>query len=129
LDGVLRAVPLSGKGDLAGMNVVLQFSGVAPEICEMPAQSRGCAMNEVRAGRSVEGVVVGVDFGTLSGRAVVVAVDDGGVLGSAVHEYPHGVIIDTTRSTPSTTGCTTTSAGVKTTHVPVAGHQTEAGMP
>jgi L-ribulokinase len=37
-------------------------------------------------------LVVGVDFGTLSGRAVVVAVDDGEKLGSAVHEYAHGAI-------------------------------------
>ncbi len=36
--------------------------------------------------------VVGVDFGTLSGRAVVVRVSDGAELGSAVHEYKHGVI-------------------------------------
>jgi L-ribulokinase len=36
--------------------------------------------------------VVGVDYGTLSGRAVVVAVQDGAELGSAVHEYAHGVI-------------------------------------
>src|SRR3954453_15422264 len=36
--------------------------------------------------------VVGVDFGTLSGRAVVVAVEDGAELGSAVHEFPHAVI-------------------------------------
>ncbi|WP_439331914.1 ribulokinase [Nonomuraea deserti] len=36
--------------------------------------------------------VVGVDFGTLSGRAVVVRVHDGAELGSAVHEYTHGVI-------------------------------------
>src|SRR6185369_11939142 len=36
--------------------------------------------------------VVGVDFGTLSGRAVVVSVSDGAELGSAVHEYKHGVI-------------------------------------
>ena len=36
--------------------------------------------------------VVGVDFGTLSGRAVVVSVDDGAELGSAVHEYRHGVL-------------------------------------
>ena len=35
---------------------------------------------------------VGVDFGTLSGRAVVVRVDDGLELGCAVHEYAHGVI-------------------------------------
>ena len=35
---------------------------------------------------------VGVDFGTLSGRAVVVRVSDGAELGSAVHDYPHGVL-------------------------------------
>ncbi|MGW5394381.1 ribulokinase, partial [Streptomyces koyangensis] len=35
---------------------------------------------------------VGVDFGTLSGRAVVVRVADGAELGTAVHEYRHGVI-------------------------------------
>jgi L-ribulokinase len=37
---------------------------------------------------------VGVDFGTLSGRAVVVRVSDGAELGSAVHDYSHGVIED-----------------------------------
>ena len=36
--------------------------------------------------------VIGVDFGTLSGRAVVVRASDGEELGSAVHEYPHAVI-------------------------------------
>jgi L-ribulokinase len=36
--------------------------------------------------------VVGVDFGTLSARAVVVRAHDGEELGSAVHEYPHAVI-------------------------------------
>ncbi|MFI6600232.1 ribulokinase [Nonomuraea sp. NPDC050536] len=36
--------------------------------------------------------MIGVDFGTLSGRAVVVSVHDGAELGSAVHEYAHGVI-------------------------------------
>lgn len=39
-----------------------------------------------------ERYVVGVDFGTLSGRAVVVRVRDGEEVGSAVHAYPHGVI-------------------------------------
>src|SRR5918997_403960 len=38
--------------------------------------------------------VIGVDFGTLSGRAVVVRAADGEELGSAVHEYAHGVIDD-----------------------------------
>jgi L-ribulokinase len=36
--------------------------------------------------------VVGVDFGTLSGRALVVRVADGAELGTAVHAYRHGVI-------------------------------------
>src|SRR6188768_2959603 len=36
--------------------------------------------------------VVGVDYGTLSGRAVVVRVGDGAELGSATHDYPHGVL-------------------------------------
>ena len=35
---------------------------------------------------------IGVDFGTLSGRAVVVRVSDGAEVGTAVHEYRHGVI-------------------------------------
>jgi L-ribulokinase len=36
--------------------------------------------------------VVGVDYGTLSGRAVVVRVSDGVTLGSAVHEYSNAVM-------------------------------------
>ena len=36
--------------------------------------------------------MVGVDYGTLSGRAVVVRVSDGTELGSAVLPYPHGVM-------------------------------------
>jgi L-ribulokinase len=39
-----------------------------------------------------ESCVVGVDFGTLSGRALVVRVSDGAELGTAVHEYGHGVM-------------------------------------
>jgi L-ribulokinase len=39
-----------------------------------------------------DAAVVGVDFGTLSGRAVVVRVRDGAELGSATHEYPHAVV-------------------------------------
>ncbi|SDW29065.1 L-ribulokinase [Amycolatopsis xylanica] len=39
-----------------------------------------------------EPLVVGVDFGTLSGRAVVVRVRDGAELGSAVSPYWHGVV-------------------------------------
>lgn len=39
--------------------------------------------------------VIGVDYGTLSGRAVVVRVADGAELGTGVHEYRHAVM-DTT---------------------------------
>jgi L-ribulokinase len=39
-----------------------------------------------------DALVVGVDFGTLSGRAVVVRVRDGAELGTAVHEFRHGVV-------------------------------------
>ncbi|MDU0292274.1 ribulokinase [Saccharothrix longispora] len=39
-----------------------------------------------------EPLVVGVDFGTLSGRAVVVRVRDGAELGTGVHDYRHGVL-------------------------------------
>ncbi|MEU4216832.1 ribulokinase [Actinoplanes sp. NPDC026623] len=41
-----------------------------------------------------ETYVIGVDFGTLSGRAVVVRVADGAELGSAVHDYPNAVLTD-----------------------------------
>ncbi|HZE41348.1 MAG TPA: ribulokinase [Stackebrandtia sp.] len=43
--------------------------------------------------------VVGIDFGTLSGRALVVRVSDGAELGTAEHAYAHGVI---DRALPST---------------------------
>ena len=38
------------------------------------------------------GYAIGVDFGTLSGRALVVRVADGAEVGTAVHEYRHGVM-------------------------------------
>ncbi len=43
--------------------------------------------------------VVGVDFGTLSGRAVVVRISDGAELASATHPYQHAVV---ERALPST---------------------------
>ena len=46
--------------------------------------------------------VIGVDYGTLSGRAVVVRVADGAELGSAVHDYPHGVMDHTLAATGET---------------------------
>ncbi|MEY4434144.1 MAG: ribulokinase [Actinomycetota bacterium] len=39
-----------------------------------------------------EKYVIGVDYGTLSGRAIVVRVSDGAELGSAVHEYASAVM-------------------------------------
>jgi len=46
-----------------------------------------------------ETYVVGVDYGTLSGRALVVRVSDGEELGTAVHEYPHAVMDGTLAAT------------------------------
>src|SRR5258707_1612456 len=48
----------------------------------------------VSANKDVGGdaYVIGVDFGTLSARALVVRVRDGAEAGTAVSEYPHGAI-------------------------------------
>ncbi|CAM3301213.1 ribulokinase [Kibdelosporangium persicum] len=47
-----------------------------------------------------DALVVGVDFGTLSARAVVVRVRDGAELGTAVADYPHGVVDQALRGRP-----------------------------
>ena len=47
--------------------------------------------------------VCGLDFGTLSCRAVIVDTSDGSVAGEAICEYPHGVI---TKALPSGTSLT-----------------------
>ena len=44
--------------------------------------------------------VIGVDFGTLSGRALVVRVRDGEELGEAEHPYAHGVISEELAGAP-----------------------------
>jgi L-ribulokinase len=50
-------------------------------------------MRHVSANNAGDGAcVVGIDFGTLSGRALVVRVGDGAELGAATHEYRHGVM-------------------------------------
>jgi len=46
-----------------------------------------------------ERYVIGVDYGTLSGRAVVVRVRDGAELASSVLAYPHAVMDETLAST------------------------------
>jgi L-ribulokinase len=57
------------------------------------------ANNRAGAAASRDACVVGVDYGTLSGRALVVRVRDGAELGTAVHEYRHGVMDDTLAAT------------------------------
>jgi len=52
------------------------------------------AHNSSGAPPGPDACVVGVDFGTLSGRALVVRVRDGAELGTAVHEYAHAVMDD-----------------------------------
>jgi L-ribulokinase len=49
---------------------------------------------------STEKYAVGVDFGTLSGRALVVRISDGHELGSAEHVYEHGVVTETLPGRP-----------------------------
>src|SRR4051812_3832166 len=46
----------------------------------------------VETGGSQPTFVVGVDYGTLSGRAVVGRVEDGAEGGTATHEYAHAVL-------------------------------------
>lgn len=41
---------------------------------------------------SDEKYVCGIDYGTLSGRAIIVRVSDGEEMGSAVHEYKNAVM-------------------------------------
>jgi L-ribulokinase len=49
-----------------------------------------------------ERYVIGIDYGTLSGRAVVVRVSDGEELASAVLDYPHAVMDTTLASNGAT---------------------------
>ena len=70
----------------AGVLVLLSVTSTATSPNGGPT-SRGGA----RVARSDQ-FTVGIDFGTLSGRAVVVRVSDGAELGSAVHDYAHGVM-------------------------------------
>ena len=60
-----------------------------------PSQDNGVEVSSSLADK----YVVGVDYGTLSGRAVVVRVSDGAELASAVHDYRHAVMDTTLAST------------------------------
>jgi L-ribulokinase len=53
---------------------------------------RGSGSGMVRLGGTLSSYAVGVDFGSESGRAVMVDVSDGRILASAVHPYANGVI-------------------------------------
>ncbi|PFG34160.1 ribulokinase [Sanguibacter antarcticus] len=46
-------------------------------------------------------LTIGVDYGTLSGRAVIVRVHDGAELGTGVHEYSHAVMDRTLTAGPA----------------------------
>ena len=51
-----------------------------------------------------EKYTIGVDYGTLSGRAVVVRVSDGHELSSAVFEYPNAVMDNKLNATGKSLG-------------------------
>ena len=65
----------------------------------MSSQSHETGVLDSRPGGGADPLVVGVDYGTLSGRAVVVRVSDGAELGSAVFPYPHAVMDRTLAAT------------------------------
>jgi L-ribulokinase len=60
----------------------------------MTAAEQNVSANSSAVDRTGEAdvFVIGIDYGTLSSRALVVRVADGAEIGSAVHEYQHGVI-------------------------------------
>nr|WP_198412262.1 ribulokinase [Cryobacterium sp. TMT1-62] len=60
-------------------------------------------MSSEQVSAQLESYVIGVDYGTLSGRAVVVRVSDGVELGSAVLDYPHAVMDTTLTATATAT--------------------------
>ncbi|TFD29888.1 ribulokinase [Cryobacterium sp. TMT1-62] len=64
--------------------------------------SETAAQPDAQTPASPESYVIGVDYGTLSGRAVVVRVSDGAELGSAVLDYPHAVMDTTLAATGAT---------------------------
>ena len=59
-------------------------------------------MSAAQNSQNDETYVVGIDYGTLSGRAVIVRVSDGVEVGSGVHDYDHGVMDTTLASTGAT---------------------------
>jgi L-ribulokinase len=68
-----------------------------------PDESQSIEHGEAESGNGQAGgrYVIGVDYGTLSGRALVVRVSDGAELGSAVHEYEHAVMDTTLTAGPA----------------------------
>ena len=42
--------------------------------------------------------VIGVDYGTLSGRALLVRVSDGAEIATSLYEYPHAVVEEVVQS-------------------------------
>ncbi|MFS4507613.1 ribulokinase [Clavibacter sp. Sh2141] len=65
----------------------------------MPSAPVSTASGATEPDARSEQYVIGVDYGTLSGRAVVVRVSDGVELGSGVLDYPHAVMDDTLAAT------------------------------
>ena len=59
-----------------------------------PAPQANPAAGPRAGGAAVKDTVVGIDFGTLSGRVIVARASDGEELGTAVHDFPHGVVSD-----------------------------------
>jgi L-ribulokinase len=76
----------------------------SPAASESPVAAVAAAASpDHESGRdAAESYVIGVDYGTLSGRALVVRVSDGAELGSGVHEYGHAVMESTLAASGAT---------------------------
>ena len=61
----------------------------------------GTSSDSAGPGTSDHRYTIGIDFGTLSGRAVVIRVADGAQVGSAVHDYEHAVMDERLTAGPS----------------------------
>lgn len=93
----IERMPSSGQG-FETSQFLDKGVGVGPAVPD--AQHGQHAQPQTAANAAGEArYVIGVDYGTLSGRAVVVRVSDGHELGSAVLDYPHAVMDSTLAAT------------------------------
>jgi len=78
--------------DVSANNAASAAKSAGSAVAKAGNAARAAAGSAAAKAGNAGRYVVGVDFGTLSGRALVVRVSDGAELGTAVHDFRHGVI-------------------------------------